>query len=192
MANTHKVHANSIKDYIETMTNFFACHVTDIHLPQELNRDGSIYGGYCYLRLEVVRCRCLGPLVLPHICFHHCLHSHHLLPQRACHHSWFEPHLLPPQISSAVLQYSYQPHWFKQSVSSISPKDFCRQSLSVLNAYSMMEYMKTSPRCVYPKKIELTDLTDLLSNSYKSYPLPVQCMPYHHYLLNENVECWTV
>jgi hypothetical protein len=53
----------------------------------------------------------------------------------------------------------------------------------------MVEYRKTSLGCAYPRKVELTELTDLLGDSHESYPLPVQCMPYHHYLLNEDVEC---
>jgi hypothetical protein len=30
---------------------------------------------------------------------------------------------------------------------------------------------------VYPRKVELTDLTDLLGDSHKSYSLAVQSMP---------------
>ena len=51
--------------------------------------------------------------------------------------------------------------------------------------------MKTPLRCAYRKKVELTYLIDLLGDSHESYPLPVQGMPYHHYLLNEDMECWT-
>jgi hypothetical protein len=54
----------------------------------------------------------------------------------------------------------------------------------------MVEYRKTPLGCVYPRKVELIDLTDLLGDSHESYPLLLQCMPYHHYLLNEDVECW--
>jgi hypothetical protein len=54
----------------------------------------------------------------------------------------------------------------------------------------MVEYMKTPLGCAYRRKVELTDLTNLLGDSYESYPLLLQCMPYHHYLLNEDVECW--
>jgi hypothetical protein len=54
----------------------------------------------------------------------------------------------------------------------------------------MVEYKKTPLGCAYPRKVELTDLIDLLGDSHKSYPLLLQCMPYHHYLLNEDVECW--
>jgi hypothetical protein len=54
----------------------------------------------------------------------------------------------------------------------------------------MVEYMKTSLGCAYRGKVELTDSTDLLGDSHESYPLLLQCMPNHHYLLNKDVECW--
>jgi hypothetical protein len=134
MASTHKVHANSIKVYIETMTDLTSMPCYCYSYAVGVERRQPIYGEYCYLRPEVVGCRCLGRLVLPHICFHHCLHTHHLLPHWPRHHSWFEAHLLPPKISSAILQYSYWLHWSERSVLSVSPRGCYHRSPLVLDA----------------------------------------------------------
>jgi hypothetical protein len=133
VASRHKVHANSIKDYIETMTDLtcMPCYCYSFAVGVEWRRPDL--RGYCYLRREVVGCGCLGRSGLPRVRFRHCLHAHHLLPHRPRRHSWFKAHLLPLRISSAVLQYSYRPHWFERSVSSVSPKDCRRRSLAVLD-----------------------------------------------------------
>ena len=135
---------------------------------------------------------CLGRSVLPHICCHHCLHAHHLLPCCLCCCSWFKTHLLPPKISSAVLWYLYWPHWSEQIVSSVSPRGCQCRSLPVLDTQSLVEYSKTPLKCAYPKRVELMDLIALLDESHKNYLLAIWCMLQHHYLLNAHVECSTV
>ena len=162
MASTHKVHANSIKDYIETMIDFTCMPYYCYSFAVGIERREPDLRKVLLSMPRGCRMQMFGSFGASLRTFPS-LSSCSLSPSTSYRrHSWFKPHLLPPKLSSAILQYSYQPHWSKQSISSVSQKDCHRRSLPILDAYSMVEYMKTPPRCAYPRKVELTDLIDFL------------------------------
>jgi hypothetical protein len=66
---------------------------------------------------------------------------------------------------------------------------FRGQSLPVFDAQPSLGYKKTPLEYLFPRVVKLKDLIALFHDSYKSYPLPIQYVPYYHYFLNEGCDC---